>query len=272
MKVKDNTIYQYQGGGYEGCFWEWNMAMILNGKFHSLYASGRNGAKTMEELESRIETLQKEKEWGVKENVYMTDLTSEESKTELAKECNQSLLMDSLPLANSIMYDEDAPEELRVFFICDDCGEKVLPEDPDLPNAFHTSYRGLKNGIGTEPTGIVCETCYSSGECSQCCEYVGHENLTYWNEDDFCESCLEEAHDRISDNADMVQLVLGLDFTTVRRYYEYILESNLNGNQQEGKLFTDMPSDNRVEFLEWLLNGCFAEKLALHKKLIKLVV
>ena len=156
MKLKDNTIYQYQGGGYEGCYWEWNMAMVLNGEFHSLYASGRKGAKTREELESRIEVLRKE--WGVKENIYMTDLTSEEDKIELAKECSQSLQMGCLPLANSIMEEEGVLEELRVFFICDDCGEKVLPEDPDFPNASHTSYKGLKNGIGTEFTGIVCGT------------------------------------------------------------------------------------------------------------------
>jgi len=272
MKLKDNTIYQYQGGGYEGCFWEWNMGMSLGGKFYSLYASGRHGAKTLEELENRLETLQKESEWGVRKNVFLTDLTSDADKTELARECNQSLLLDCLPKANAIMDEEDAPEDLRVFFICDTCGEKILPEDPDFPNVLPTSYKGLKNGIGTELTGIVCEDCYSRGQCPQCDCYVGVDNLTYWNEEDYCESCLGKAHNEISDNYGMVELVLGLDFTTVKEYYEYILESNLNGNQQEGELFTDMPEDNQVEFLEWLLDGCFTEKLALHRKLIKLVV
>ena len=42
-----DTIVQYKGGGYDGCFWEWNYAYYdRNGVFHSLYHSGRSGCPT----------------------------------------------------------------------------------------------------------------------------------------------------------------------------------------------------------------------------------
>ena len=53
MKIKPNTLVAYKGGGYDGCFWEWNYAYIdKSGEFHSIFASGRNGCDNREELEN----------------------------------------------------------------------------------------------------------------------------------------------------------------------------------------------------------------------------
>ena len=74
-----NTLVQYKGGGYEGCFWEWNFAFYdENGKFNSIMHSGRNGCETHEAMQEHI-----------RENeVYTYDLTSREDMRDFASECN----------------------------------------------------------------------------------------------------------------------------------------------------------------------------------------
>lgn len=47
----------------------------------------------------------------------------------------------------------------------------------------------------------------------------------------------------------MNRLVKGLEFETVHEYYEYIVESHINGNPQQVKsLYNDMPLVNQDEF------------------------
>lgn len=42
--MRTNILCQYQGGGYDGCFWEWNYFYIdKQGGFHNIAASGRAG-------------------------------------------------------------------------------------------------------------------------------------------------------------------------------------------------------------------------------------
>lgn len=54
MPFKPNTLICYQGGCYEGCFWEYNYAYIDgDGDFHDIYSSGLYGADTLEKLEAR---------------------------------------------------------------------------------------------------------------------------------------------------------------------------------------------------------------------------
>ena len=48
---KPNSLVQYKGGGYDGCFWEWNYAFIdARGHFHDIYNSGYKGCGTREKL------------------------------------------------------------------------------------------------------------------------------------------------------------------------------------------------------------------------------
>lgn len=51
IQVKPNTIVQYKGGGYDGCFWEQNYAYFDGeGNFHNIVATGRNGCETEEAM------------------------------------------------------------------------------------------------------------------------------------------------------------------------------------------------------------------------------
>ena len=53
--LQDNKLYQYKGGGYEGCFWEWNYAVVVEGEFHDIYSSGDKGCPTGEDLAEYLE-------------------------------------------------------------------------------------------------------------------------------------------------------------------------------------------------------------------------
>jgi len=45
-----SLLVMYQGGGYDGCFWEWNFfAFDRDGKFFNIFTSGRDGVKTEDE-------------------------------------------------------------------------------------------------------------------------------------------------------------------------------------------------------------------------------
>lgn len=50
-----DTLVCYQGGGYDGCIFEWNYAYLdKTGKFHNLMSSGRNGCETEDALVNNL--------------------------------------------------------------------------------------------------------------------------------------------------------------------------------------------------------------------------
>jgi nucleoid-associated protein YejK len=54
--------------------------------------------------------------------------------------------------------------------------------------------------------------------------------------------------------AKMKKLVKGMEFTTESEYYEYCVDSYLNGNlSQCERLFKDMPRQNKDDFYKWMV-------------------
>ena len=52
MKIRNNTLYQYKGGGYDGCVFEWNYAVVNDaGEFIDIFSSGHGGCDSIEKLE-----------------------------------------------------------------------------------------------------------------------------------------------------------------------------------------------------------------------------
>lgn len=51
MQIPNETLVLYQGGGYDGCFWEWNSFFIdKEGKFHDLGSSGYLGCDNLQKF------------------------------------------------------------------------------------------------------------------------------------------------------------------------------------------------------------------------------
>ncbi len=146
METEKNTLYQYQGGGYSGCIWEWNFFFIdKNGKFHDIYSSGSAGITDFESVEGLVK---------IDGTIYAYCLDNEKDLVELADETHVELIFGLVK-----WFEEN--QNNKVFAICSDCGCKIF--DPDE--------------IHLEDTDIVCRDCYGFGLCDSCCEYVGTDNI-----------------------------------------------------------------------------------------------
>ncbi len=78
-----NSLIQYKGGGYEGCYWEWNYGVFdVNGSYHDIYSSGKSGCPTKRKIQRYI----REREEG--KDYYLYPLSSRKKLTEFADSSN----------------------------------------------------------------------------------------------------------------------------------------------------------------------------------------
>lgn len=55
MSDLKSVVVSYQGGGYDGCVWEWNYAFLdKEGGFHSIFSSGVFGCRDEASLWGRL--------------------------------------------------------------------------------------------------------------------------------------------------------------------------------------------------------------------------
>ncbi len=146
MVLKNNTLYQYSGGGYSGNIWEWNFFFIdKDGKFHNIFSSGSAGITDFESAEELVKA---------DGTIYAYCLDNEEDLAELVKETHAALVLGLVK-----WFEENQNNE--VFAVCSDCDHKLFDSDE----------------IHLEDTSFVCCDCHSSGVCDSCCEYVGTDNI-----------------------------------------------------------------------------------------------
>ena len=134
-----NTLVQYKGGGYDGCFWEWNYAFFdHNGEFHSIFASGRNGCETLEKFNRRSTR-----------GDYQYRLDRPDDCEQFVHETNAShVVMVAAWLAEHI------PDMFRAIQVnCEVCCEQF-----EASRAHHSGFHG-NGGIGVVMTGYVCPSC-----------------------------------------------------------------------------------------------------------------
>lgn len=73
----------------------------------------------------------------------------------------------------------------------------------------------------------------------------------------------------------MMALVRGLDFETVEEYFNYIIDSKINGQLDQVKsLFRDMPKEYRKDFLSYLADEVERENNGntVYYQLLKLLI
>jgi hypothetical protein len=81
-KMKNNLI-QYKGGGYAGCYWEWNFGVFdRNGKYHDIYSSGKSGCPTERKIQRYIKEKEEDKDY------YLYPLTNAKKLAEFANSSN----------------------------------------------------------------------------------------------------------------------------------------------------------------------------------------
>ncbi len=216
MKLQNNTIYQYEGGGYDGCVWEWNFFFIdKTSNFHDIFSSGRAGITDLETA--------KEKFTDDPDDFYTYCIDSEKDLDELANEVNSQLV------SGLVTWFADNQNN-EVYVICCECEEKLYDFDEAT----------------IDDDDIRCDDCDGLGRCSCCGDYAGPDNIYYeidlknppdclmkFDDDviaelsddmesqDRCEFCLQNAAQEIENNGTKVALFLALLtgkglFTTVR--------------------------------------------------------
>lgn len=196
--MKTNILVQYDGGGYDGCIWEWNFFYIdKDGTFHDIHSSGSGRITTKLVAMLLIENNGN----SFSNKVYVYHLDNEDELKDFATETNGGLVKGIVRWFNN-RNDPDA----EPFAVCKECG--TLTSDADE--------------IHVVDAETICYECYGCGTCDCCGEYVG-ENLyrvdEYDNVDDdtkypnraaqalsddgyynVCEYCFENAVDGIRED------------------------------------------------------------------------
>jgi len=167
-----NTVIQYKGGGYDGCFWEWNFAYLdENGEFQNIFSSGYKGCDTAAELTLIIGN----------DDTFCYDISTERAIAEIQSECNVD---NQYSLAQWI----EQNTEFTLPLICDSCENET-----DVDEIIREGVVGC-GGIATQSIEKICTECHSIGSCEHCGEYVGDDgikSLTHREDTYGCEICLE---------------------------------------------------------------------------------
>ena len=169
--MKTNILVQYQGGGYSGCFWEWNYFYIdKQGGFHDIQSSGRDGIDNMQDAEQLIEQD--------KSGTYIYDLSNEQDIEMFSKESHPVHVKGVLQ-----WFEQYNDLEIDFFAICSACECYMDSDDSRI-----------------EEKQLLCYECYSAGECSCCESYIGADDIIKVDSDEhngfdyICSDC-KEYHD-----------------------------------------------------------------------------
>ena len=161
IQVKPNTIVQYKGGGYDGCFWEQNYAYFDGeGNFHNIVATGRNGCETEEAMRNYLEIAD-----GVHQEFDLYVLDEDGEVERFGRET---------PISHLLQIGKFLAEhfpDVKLTVACDECGETVEVAECDGEGAH-----GI-GGIMLEHDNIICAECHSKGTCFYCGEYVGEDRI-----------------------------------------------------------------------------------------------
>jgi len=179
--MKTNILVQYDGGGYDGCIWEWNYFYIdKQGMFYNITASGVGGIKT---LQNAIDLLENNGN-SFSSKVYVYDLDSEEDMKNFATETACPHVLGVVRWFNK-HNDPDA----EPFAICSECGCRIT--DADEINLI--DWHGC-GGIESAADKLLCYECYGAGICGCCGEY--NKNLQKYEDDYLCEYCIADAEEQ----------------------------------------------------------------------------
>jgi len=170
--MKTNILVQYQGGGYGGCFWEWNYFYIdKTGTFHDISSSGRAG---IDNKQDAVELIKQDES-----STYIYDLNNEQDIETFSSESHPVHVFGVLQWFNDC---NDA--EIEFFAVCSACKEQISNCDD----------------IRIEGNLLLCYECYSIGECPCCESYVGDIEIVkvnpneHYGYDYICTDC-KEYHD-----------------------------------------------------------------------------
>jgi len=161
-------LVQYRGGGYDGCIWEWNYAILIDNKFHDIYSSGCCGCDNIEKLVKYIKNKNIYYAYNLLDKKSIKDFTDNSNNDDIynvAQYISENLGID-------------------IFLTCTECNAEVLYTDVFLEGA-----RGC-GGIAITHDEIICQDCNSLYSCAYCQEFYGSDYD--FDENGNCEDCQEK--------------------------------------------------------------------------------
>jgi len=140
MDLKSNTLYQYKGGGYDGCFWEWNYAAIdSRNNFIDIYSSGHRSCESKEELAEYYPL-------APGNGVYTYDLGNPDSLLEFATFSNAGHVIATA----KILF---AKLQVVIPATCYNCGSAGSAHE------MHAGGLTGAGGVAMKYTSIICHNC-----------------------------------------------------------------------------------------------------------------
>ena len=169
-----NVLVQYQGGGYSGCFWEWNFFFLDgDGNFHDIYSSGRNGIVTMDQAQALLDGTDGK---GLADTHYVYDLLDVAAIEEFSKESN------ACNVAMVLKWFVDNPQEgIEFFVLCSDCEGRII----DYEDICLEDWHGC-GGIASSADNLICSHCQAQSICCCCGENVGKDGFNYERDTNDC--------------------------------------------------------------------------------------
>lgn len=172
FNMKTNILVQYQGGGYNGCFWEWNYFYIDKwGIFHDIQSSGYAGVNNLQDAKRLIE--------DEANSTYIYNVDKDEDIIAFSKESHP------VHVTGVLQWFEDYNDaDIEFFAVCSECGCKMT----------------ACCDITLAGDMLLCSECFSTGECPCCESYVGDTEIVKVNPDEhyshdyICADC-KEYHD-----------------------------------------------------------------------------
>jgi len=168
--MKTNILVQYQGGGYDSCFWEWNYFYTdKQGTFYDIHSSGRDG---IDNLKGALALIERDET-----HTYIYDLSNKQDIKAFSKETHPVHISGVLQWFND-------NEDIEFFAVCSACGCRIDSCDDMI----------------IEDKDLFCYDCYMAGECPCCESYIGQEGIVRVNPDEhydhiwICIDC-KEYHD-----------------------------------------------------------------------------
>lgn len=153
---KPNTLVMYKGGGYDGCFWEYNYAYFdKDGTFHNVAATGSMGCDTLEKLKRSYQRQPRD-----------FDLYEFDVEGETARFGREAPISHLIGVAKWIV---EHNIDVMIPVKCDTCGTVV-----EMTKVAGSDPHGI-GGIMSEYGKVVCVECaceeddeYEYGTCHGC--------------------------------------------------------------------------------------------------------
>jgi hypothetical protein len=170
-----NTLVAYKGGGYDGCWWEWNYCYIdKDGQFRDIFSSGYRGIHSLEELWTAYNEDP--------EDFICYYLRYKSHREQMGrKEPVARLIL----IARWLVDNKIGTPDLMVK--CDYCGDifdlLAVCGEPDLAQDYTQ-----ESGLVVAPHKIVCPRCLEEGYCATCGDWEDPNTL---DENGECEWCAE---------------------------------------------------------------------------------